>query len=334
MIEKNYSDTAKVVLGTGLFIVMSVLVNSFIGFFTFEERTNNVVFANTVYAQSPTPDFQSFSTVERCVPYVSDENSMLAGSIVDTIVSQSLSFRLLKPNESSEYRVGEQTLQALIVTQPAHTIPYEIHEPRLRLLAEEINLYFSSYSAYEYESREYTALDRMLSIEGLMFRIKMELHSRYRGQSHELIDITHLLEEFPATEGTIADRYIEVDKSQQKLYRWENGIMIQSNTISTGKYGPTYNGTHTILNHAKNAWSPVGNAWTPFWMAFAFNPDAGAWLGFHELPYWDGEDGEVIRRPFDTLGAPVTGGCIQLNIGDAEELYNWAENGTVVLIHD
>ena len=89
-----------------------------------------------------------------------------------------------------------------------------------------------------------------------------------------------------------------------------------------------------IKNHIKNPWSSVANVWTPYWMAFTYNSNAGAWLGFHELPYWDGPNGEKIRRPFDTLGKPVTGGCIQLDIGDAKNLYDWAEDGTLVFVHE
>ena len=165
--------------------------------------------------------------------------------------------------------------------------------------------------------------------------LRDELWGRKDGREPKIeFDITSLVSEKPGSDGTLAEKYLEVDISQQKLYRWEDGEVVGIHIISTGKYGPTPIGIHKIKNKAKIAWSPPAKVWMPFWMAFGYNPDLEAYLGFHELPYWDGPNGTRIRRSFDTLGVPVTGGCIQLNIGDAEEVYNWAEVGIPVLIHE
>ena len=177
--------------------------------------------------------------------------------------------------------------------------------------------------------------DRVLDEVKLKQILRDEFWGRKDGREPKTeFDITLLVSEKPGSDGSLAEKYLEVDISQQKLYRWEGGEMAGRHVISTGKYGPTPIGIHKIKNKARLAWSPPAQCWTPFWMAFDYNPNLQAYLGFHELPYWDGANGTRIRRPFDTLGVPVTGGCIQLNIGDAEEVYNWSEVGMRVLIHE
>lgn len=145
-------------------------------------------------------------------------------------------------------------------------------------------------------------------------------------------EIKLLVSEYPKTKGEYANQYLEVDLSQQKLYRFKNQKLEKSYIISTGLYSPTPTGVFKIENKFEKAWSPTAQVWMPFWMMFTFNKNLGAYLGFHELPYWE-INGQIVRRPFDTLGHPVTGGCIQLNIGDAKEVYDWAEVGIPILIH-
>lgn len=190
-------------------------------------------------------------------------------------------------------------------------------------------------SKIELPDKVYEGEDRVLDQLQLEQILRDEIFGRREGRDPcGEFDITHLVPERPGSDGDLADKYLEVDLSQQRLYRWEGGKVVGKHIISTGKYGPTPRGLHKIKNKALKAWSPPAQVWMPFWMAYAYNPNLGAYLGFHELPYWEGASGEKIRRPFDTLGTPVTGGCIQLNIGDAEEVYNWTEIGIPVLIHE
>lgn len=139
--------------------------------------------------------------------------------------------------------------------------------------------------------------------------------------------------ELPGTYGNLAEKYLEVDKSLQKLFQWEKGALVGIYVISTGKFNPTPSGEFKIMNKYQLAWSNIAQVWMPFWMAFTFDKNVGAYLGFHELPYWK-VNGQIVRRPFDTLGEPVTGGCIQLNIGEAEKIFAWAEPGMLVVIHE
>jgi lipoprotein-anchoring transpeptidase ErfK/SrfK len=140
--------------------------------------------------------------------------------------------------------------------------------------------------------------------------------------------------EAPNTEGEVAEKYIEIDLSQQKMYLWEGGENVAVHRVSSGLYYATPPGHYQILNKANNAYSYIYHVWMPFWMAFSLDPQVNAYLGIHELPYWVDGVGQEIRRPRDFIGSPHTGGCVSLDVGEAELVYNWAEVGTPVWIFE
>jgi len=55
----------------------------------------------------------------------------------------------------------------------------------------------------------------------------------------------------------------------------------------------------------------------------------GSKYGLHELPEW----ANGYKEGQNHLGIPVSHGCVRLGIGDAAQVYNWAEVGTPVYIH-
>lgn len=182
----------------------------------------------------------------------------------------------------------------------------------------------------------YTAPDRTLDKTELQRILRDELFLRLRGEpAQEEIDLTPLVKEVAGSNGTLAPKYIEVDISQQKLYQWEDGEVVATRIISTGKQdGWTPIGVHKIMNKAANAWSPTASVYTPYWMAYGFLDQAGAYVGFHGMPFNYAPEGKRLYRSFDTLGEPVTGGCIQLADNDAIALMDWAEVGMEVLVHE
>lgn len=136
------------------------------------------------------------------------------------------------------------------------------------------------------------------------------------------------------TKGELAKKYIEIDLSEQMMFRWENGQQIASHVVSTGYWFKTPPGTYKILNKAVNAYSDIYNVWMPYWMAFSYQNSVGAYLGIHELPYWIARDGKEMRRPRDFLGTPRTGGCVSLDIGIAKQVYDWSDIGTPVYVYN
>lgn len=158
------------------------------------------------------------------------------------------------------------------------------------------------------------------------------INTRFNGYDSNYIYVR--LIDKPNTNGDEAEQYIEIDLSQQKMYLWENEQNIAIYRISSGLYYPTPPGRYQILNKANNAYSYIYNVWMPFWMAFSLDPQVNAYLGIHELPYWIDQAGQEIRRPRDFIGSPHTGGCVSLDVGEAKQVYDWAQVGTPVLIFD
>ncbi|MEK9178990.1 MAG: L,D-transpeptidase, partial [Patescibacteria group bacterium] len=156
--------------------------------------------------------------------------------------------------------------------------------------------------------------------------------NRFNGEDINYVEAK--LTESPNTNGTKADKYIEIDISQQRMYIWENGANIARYRVSTGLYYPTPPGEYAILNKAPNAYSDIYNVWMPYWMAFYRDPKVNAYLGIHELPYYYTGNGDQIRRPRDFIGSPHTGGCVSLDLGEAEKVYAWAEVGTKVYVYE
>lgn len=137
----------------------------------------------------------------------------------------------------------------------------------------------------------------------------------------------------PNSDGSEAAQFIEVDLSQQKMYLWKGGRMERSYQVSTGLYYPTPTGEYAIMNKADNAFSAIFGVYMPFWMAFNYQNDIGAYVGIHELPY-KLVNGLKVYRFGNYIGSKKTGGCVALNPGEAKEVYDWANVGTRVRIFD
>ncbi len=160
--------------------------------------------------------------------------------------------------------------------------------------------------------------------------IKNALTTRYEGGPAESVKVG--IDSGPNTEGEIADKYIEVDISQQKLFTFKNKALVKTYRVSTGKDYPTPTGTFKILNKTGLGFSNIYNVWMPYWMGFEFSKELHAYFGIHELPYFY-SGANKIQRPREFIGAPNTGGCVALDIGDSKEVYQFADIGTPVVIY-
>lgn len=171
--------------------------------------------------------------------------------------------------------------------------------------------------------------DKTINITQIKNSLEKIFHDRLLGIPSNTILVSTTLK--PNTNGTIADKYIEIDLSSQRMYLWEKGNLIADYVVSTGLYYPTPTGKFQILNKAKNAFSDIYNVWMPYWMAIYYDPKIKAYIGIHELPYWYSE-GRIQRRPREFLGTPRTGGCISLDVGIAQKVQEWADIGMPVYI--
>ncbi|MEI6587379.1 MAG: L,D-transpeptidase [Candidatus Moraniibacteriota bacterium] len=121
-------------------------------------------------------------------------------------------------------------------------------------------------------------------------------------------------------------KYIDVNLATQIMTTFENGVLLDSHLISSGKRGmDTPVGTHKIYNKFPRAYSKAYGLYMPYWMAIVSDGK----FGIHELPEWPGGYKEGVNH----LGIPVSHGCMRLGVGSAETVYNWAEIGTPVIVY-
>lgn len=121
-------------------------------------------------------------------------------------------------------------------------------------------------------------------------------------------------------------KYIDVNLQSQILSLFENGRLINSYLISSGKPGmETPKGNFALHNKARRPWSKQYSLYMPYWMAIVSDGK----FGIHELPEWPGGYKEGANH----LGTPVSHGCIRLGVGAAKELYDWAEVGTPIIVY-
>jgi lipoprotein-anchoring transpeptidase ErfK/SrfK len=115
-------------------------------------------------------------------------------------------------------------------------------------------------------------------------------------------------------------RWVEVDLSDQALTAWQGDVPVFQTTVSTGKPGyRTLPGTFHVyvkypVTRMRGAdYDTPDVPWTMYYYGgFALH---GA--------YWH-----------DKFGTPVSHGCVNLRVPEAEALFNWAEVGTEVVVHE
>jgi lipoprotein-anchoring transpeptidase ErfK/SrfK len=130
----------------------------------------------------------------------------------------------------------------------------------------------------------------------------------------------------------VANKKIEVDLTNQRVYAFENGNKVYDFLISSGKYGRTPTGEFTIErrvpvqsmiggNKALGTYYNLpgvryvqyfGNTSIPWWKGFSFHST-----------YWH-----------NNFGHPMSHGCINMTLADSEALWNWTgQTGVKVVIY-
>ena len=115
-------------------------------------------------------------------------------------------------------------------------------------------------------------------------------------------------------------RWIEVDLSQQLLTAWSGSSLVYSTYISSGVDAtPTPTGVFSIQTKYDS---------TPMSGADYYVPDVPYAMFFYgnyaiHGAYWHND-----------FGTPVSHGCINLPLKNAQWLFDWAEIGTTLIIHE
>lgn len=118
----------------------------------------------------------------------------------------------------------------------------------------------------------------------------------------------------------IRGRWIDVDLSEQRLTAYEASTPVRSTLVSSG---------------LPDTPTPVGQF--HIWIRLRYDDMAGADYYIEDVPYvmyfheGYGLHGVTWHGNF---GRPMSHGCVNLPTSEAEWLFNWAEVGTLVIIHE
>lgn len=125
----------------------------------------------------------------------------------------------------------------------------------------------------------------------------------------------------PSTRG----KFIEISLAKQRMTAWQDGRVVMHFKISTGKKGfRTPSGRFKVRAKGVRWWSRKWKVWMPYAMNFYSN------YNLHSLPHAKGSS-KLIGA--NTLGMPVSHGCVRIGPADAKRLYAWTPVGTPVWIH-
>jgi hypothetical protein len=158
---------------------------------------------------------------------------------------------------------------------------------------------------------------------------KNAINLRFMG---EVTPIVLGVDDGPSSNGELADRYLEIDISQQKMYFFIDHTLYKEYRVSTGIDYPTPVGEFHILNKAPKAFSDIYNVWMPYWMGFTYARDVGAYLGIHEIAYAVDAKGKPFYKHGYYIGEMFTGGCIAMEPKDSREIYDLSDVGMLVRV--
>jgi lipoprotein-anchoring transpeptidase ErfK/SrfK len=126
----------------------------------------------------------------------------------------------------------------------------------------------------------------------------------------------------------VPNKRIVVSITQQRMWVYENGQLKWEWRASTGIVdSPTMPGVYQILSHDGTAYASNWNLYMPYFMSI-YEAVPGFHNGIHGLPTRNGYG--IIWE--NSVGTPITYGCILLNQQNADALYSWAEDGVIIEI--
>ena len=116
--------------------------------------------------------------------------------------------------------------------------------------------------------------------------------------------------------------------AEQRLWAYEDGQLKWEWPVSTGlPSSPTAPGVFQVQGHDEEAFASQWDLLMPKFMGiYRPGPNSPIMNGFHGFPTRGGS--QIIWT--NSLGHPVTFGCILLGSEESRQLYDWAAEGTIV----
>ena len=133
---------------------------------------------------------------------------------------------------------------------------------------------------------------------------------------------------FPALpENSGRGRRVVYSVSQQRVWLVEQDEAVSASWLVSGRKGIPKPGTYSV--YSRSRWSSASGGKVRMEFMVRFVKTKGLPIGFHAIPV--DRRGRPIQSESE-LGQPRSKGCVRQARADAEHLWNWAPNGTVVRV--
>ncbi|MEZ4210507.1 MAG: L,D-transpeptidase [Patescibacteria group bacterium] len=147
---------------------------------------------------------------------------------------------------------------------------------------------------------------------------------------------------------SVVEKEIKVFRNTQQSNLIENGYIVATLDISSGKAGyTTPAGNYKIMNQIPEAYSEKYSLWMSNWMALISVTEGYQGYGLHSLAYWKTSKplypsgtihngrlyvGNRVYEDAVHLGKPMSHGCIRYGIEESDMLFEWADVGMPVSV--
>jgi LysM repeat protein len=126
----------------------------------------------------------------------------------------------------------------------------------------------------------------------------------------------------------VMNKRIVISITQQRMWTYQNGSQLNEYVISTGiAKSPTQPGVFQVQSHVLNAYASIWDLYMPNFLGI-YEASPGFMNGIHGLPMLS----SGVRLWGSVLGKPASFGCIIETLADAQTVYDWADDGVVVVI--
>ena len=130
---------------------------------------------------------------------------------------------------------------------------------------------------------------------------------------------------------SVGAKRIEVNLQLQHVYGFDGNSKLFDFVVSTGKWAPTPKGNFTIERKIR-AQKMSGGSKERNTYYYLPNVPWVMFYGNRQIPWYKGYSfhGAYWHNNF---GQPMSHGCVNMKIPEAEQLFNWAPIGTPVIIY-
>lgn len=125
-----------------------------------------------------------------------------------------------------------------------------------------------------------------------------------------------------------AGRRIVFDQSDQRVWLVEaNGKTHRSYLVSGSRFDNLKPGTYSVTSRQRHAVSFDNSGTMEYFMRFATGYSEP--IGFHAIPVYNNGKAE---QTLGQLGTALSAGCVRQKMSDAKYLWDWAPDGTTVVV--